>query len=172
MTSARLSKLENFVIDGQQRLQSLYIGLLGSIGGKRLFFDLFSNYDGKFEFTFSADETKLPKIAKREETDKILLAYKWYPAQDLLYQLKRTGRATATSRNIAAEMHITEEKEKATVNENIDAFYRNVIGNQCLGVSEILLDKTFRRRFSNRQRIVELFRRTRCTEAPNFHRLI
>jgi hypothetical protein len=37
----KLAQQQFFVIDGQQRLQSFYIGLKGSINGKVLFFDLF-----------------------------------------------------------------------------------------------------------------------------------
>jgi len=40
-----LPQLQYFVIDGQQRLQSFYIGLKGSIKGKVLFFDLYSDYN-------------------------------------------------------------------------------------------------------------------------------
>jgi uncharacterized protein with ParB-like and HNH nuclease domain len=42
---AKLTQLQNFVIDGQQRLQSFYIGLKGSINGKVLYFDLFSDFN-------------------------------------------------------------------------------------------------------------------------------
>lgn len=41
----KLRQQQSFVIDGQQRLQSFYIGLKGSINGKELYFDLFSDYN-------------------------------------------------------------------------------------------------------------------------------
>ena len=47
-----LKQTQLFVIDGQQRLQSFYIGLSGSFYGKDLYFDLFSNYLSEYEFKF------------------------------------------------------------------------------------------------------------------------
>ncbi len=44
----KLKRQQFFVIDGQQRLQTFYIGLKGSINGKVLYFDLFSDYN--FEY--------------------------------------------------------------------------------------------------------------------------
>ncbi|GMO23408.1 MAG: hypothetical protein Ta2B_02610 [Termitinemataceae bacterium] len=41
----KLAQNQYFVIDGQQRLQSFYIGLNGSINGKILFFDLYSDFN-------------------------------------------------------------------------------------------------------------------------------
>lgn len=56
-----LPQLQNFVIDGQQRLQSFYIGLKGSINGKVLYFDLFSDYNTEFEFKFENDKNNLDR---------------------------------------------------------------------------------------------------------------
>ena len=47
-----LDKSQYFVIDGQQRLQTFYIGLKGTINGKVLYFDLFSDYNLEYEFKF------------------------------------------------------------------------------------------------------------------------
>ena len=50
------------VLDGQQRLQSLYLSLFGKYEGKKLFFDVLSGRDKddfeeeKFHFTFAKDE--------------------------------------------------------------------------------------------------------------------
>src|SRR4030043_1262826 len=58
-----LNQNQLFVIDGQQRLQSFYMGIMGSINGKILYFDLFSDYNNmEFEFEFENDSVKLPKI--------------------------------------------------------------------------------------------------------------
>jgi uncharacterized protein with ParB-like and HNH nuclease domain len=46
-----LSKTQWFIIDGQQRLQSFYIGLTGTLNGKRLYFDLLSDYiNSEYDF--------------------------------------------------------------------------------------------------------------------------
>jgi uncharacterized protein with ParB-like and HNH nuclease domain len=51
-----------FIIDGQQRLQTFYMGIMGSINDKILYFDLFSDYPNlEFDFEFENDESKLPK---------------------------------------------------------------------------------------------------------------
>ena len=62
-----------FVIDGQQRLQSFYIGLNGSLNGKILYFDLFSDYNSEYEFKFENDENKLPFINKQNSAEQNLI---------------------------------------------------------------------------------------------------
>ena len=66
-----LSKTQWFIIDGQQRLQSFYIGLTGSLNGKRLYFDLLSNCNNsEYDFKFAAQPDELPKDNKdRQNTD-------------------------------------------------------------------------------------------------------
>src|SRR5215470_16234644 len=56
-----LAKNHNLVIDGQQRLQTFYIGLVGSYAGRQLYFDLFSDYEeNDFNFRFALDASGLP----------------------------------------------------------------------------------------------------------------
>lgn len=55
------------VLDGQQRIQSLYIGLLGSYNGKELYFnilsgDLRSPEDMRYEFSFMDRTAKFPWV--------------------------------------------------------------------------------------------------------------
>ena len=55
-------KKKNLVLDGQQRLQSLYIGLCGSFEGQELYFDILSGEiaapdDIKYRFKFSPAAT-------------------------------------------------------------------------------------------------------------------
>ena len=85
-----LTQLQNFVIDGQQRMQSFYIGLKGSINGKVLYFDLFSDYNTEFEFKFEKEESKLPKNSKGNE-DRTIPEHNWYLASSLLKRLKDTN---------------------------------------------------------------------------------
>jgi uncharacterized protein with ParB-like and HNH nuclease domain len=59
--SGKLDNIHYFVIDGQQRLQAFYIGLKGSINGKVLFFDLFSDNNSEYEFKFSDNIETLPQ---------------------------------------------------------------------------------------------------------------
>jgi uncharacterized protein with ParB-like and HNH nuclease domain len=61
-------KKKNLVLDGQQRLQSLYIGLIGSYEGKELYFDITSNHNDNMEeiryrFSFlDADSATFPWV--------------------------------------------------------------------------------------------------------------
>jgi uncharacterized protein with ParB-like and HNH nuclease domain len=154
-----LSQTQSFVIDGQQRLQSFYIGLKGSINGKILYFDLFSNYQAEYEFKFESDFSKLPKKAKDDSAKKIK-EYKWIAASDLLSKLKlANNNDRILSRNIIATEGINDPDQKTHIEENIGAFSANIIAGKCLGVSEVGVDKTFTDEITNRQRIVELFRR-------------
>jgi len=63
------------VLDGQQRLQSLYIGLNGSYNNKYLYFDVLSGFDSddfkeeKFLFFFKTDNEALKE--NRETLDSI-----------------------------------------------------------------------------------------------------
>lgn len=62
------SNRKNLVLDGQQRLQSLFIGLRGRFEGRELFFDILSGElaapdDIKYRFCFlKADDAKFPWI--------------------------------------------------------------------------------------------------------------
>ncbi|MGW8158360.1 MAG: DUF262 domain-containing protein [Desulfoprunum sp.] len=58
------NRKKNLVLDGQQRLQSLFIGLCGSYEGKELYFDLLSGEvaspdDIKYKFSFLKSSTAL-----------------------------------------------------------------------------------------------------------------
>ena len=153
----RVEQLQYFVIDGQQRLQSFYIGLLGSINGKILYFDLFSNYDFEFEFKFESDFNKLPKQAKPDSI-KTIKTFKWISVSRLLRDLKAKGNSNLVAKDIILKEGISDDAEKDCIKENIYAFYVNVIGGNCVGVSEVAINTAFDKT-ANRQRIVELFRR-------------
>lgn len=59
-----------YVIDGQQRLSSIFIGVKGSYNGKRLYFDLFGDYkNNEYNFAFSKDGNSLPNHLKDDESD-------------------------------------------------------------------------------------------------------
>ena len=83
-----------FVIDGQQRLQSFYIGLKGSIHGKRLFFDLFSDYKSDYDFRFAKNESELPQESK---DDREIKEHYWISAEVLFKLLKECGKTTIIS---------------------------------------------------------------------------
>jgi uncharacterized protein with ParB-like and HNH nuclease domain len=153
----KLLQQQFFVIDGQQRLQSFYIGLKGSINGKILYFDLFSDFNSEYEFKFEKDENKLPKFSK-ENIERKIQEHFWYPASELLRRLKDTNDEDQVASELVSKNSILDEVQITYVTKNIRAFYKNVITAQALGISKVLINKSLPE-VENRQRIVELFRR-------------
>lgn len=153
----KLRQQQSFVIDGQQRLQSFYIGLKGSINDKELYFDLFSDYNSLFEFKFEKYEKDLPKTSKEIE-DRVITKYFWYPAKELLRKLRDTDDEEIVADEIISNNNIEEKNEKDHIGKNIKAFYKNIISSESLGISKVNINKKLPE-IDNRQRIVELFRR-------------
>ena len=152
-----LKQQQFFVIDGQQRLQTFYIGLKGTINGKVLYFDLFSDYNLEYEFKFEKDENKLPKISK-ENIDRKIPEHFWYPVKTLLEKLKNTGKYKQVVKEIIDKHGITDDLKKDHIEENVLSFYENVLNSETLGISKVVINKSLPE-IENRQRIVELFRR-------------
>lgn len=153
----KLTQLQNFVIDGQQRLQSFFIGLKGSINGKVLYFDLYSDFNSEFEFKFENDTQKLPKQSK-DNTDRAIPEHNWYLASGLLKRLKDTNDEDQVASEIISVKSITDDTKKTHITKNVKAFYKNIITAETLGVSKVVINKSHNET-ANRQRIVELFRR-------------
>jgi uncharacterized protein with ParB-like and HNH nuclease domain len=152
-----LPQKQFFVIDGQQRLQSFYIGLKGSINGKILYFDLFSEFNSEYEFKFEKDENKLPKTSK-ENIDRKIQEHFWYPASELLRRLKDTNDEDQIASEIILRNSVTDDLQKTHITKNVKAFYKNLLTAETLGISKVLINKSLPE-IDNRQRIVELFRR-------------
>ena len=159
-----LKQTQFFVIDGQQRLQTFYIGLNGTINGKSLYFDLYSDFSLKYEFEFEKDENKLPKISK-ENTDRKIQEHFWYPAKELFRRLKDTNDEDQVADEIIRQNTVTDDIKKFHITKNIKAFYKNVITADALGISKVAINKHLPGKsedesaLENRQRIVELFTR-------------
>lgn len=155
----KLPKRTFFVIDGQQRLQSFYIGLLGCLDGQDLYFDLFSDERFFFDFRFATDEQKLPREVSDEDDLRMrrIRERRWYRVSSLFDSLKRSGNAWG---NVAS--NLIDEKDKgdkeAAIRANVTAFWTNIFSATRVGVDSVSLDRN-QDDISNRQRIVELFRR-------------
>lgn len=153
-----LTQLQNFVIDGQQRLQSFYIGLKGTINSKILYFDLFSDYDEEFEFKFENDTQRLPKQQKDNSSSRKISEHFWFSAKSLLKRLKDTNDEDQVSNEIIKAQSITDDLKKTHITKNVKAFYKNVITSETIGISKVFINKSLDETI-NKQRIVELFRR-------------
>lgn len=72
------TKKKCLVLDGQQRLQSLYIGLMGSFSGRELYFDILSGNpttpdEMKYRFSFELkNEVKFPLVKFKDLIDRNL----------------------------------------------------------------------------------------------------
>lgn len=151
-----LSQTQYFVIDGQQRLQSFYIGLKGSFNDKILFFDLYSDYNSEYEFEFAKEENDLPSKTKEERPIKECF---WVSAKDLLRKLKDSGDDDDVSAKFAKEKELSSDDEKKKyLEKNVKAFLKNVINAESVGVARVSINRTLSE-VENKQKIVELFRR-------------
>ena len=153
-----------FVIDGQQRLQSLYIGLSGSMDGKILYFDLFSDYNSEYDFKFEKDFNSLPPHLK-DNSDRPIQEHLWYPIKNLFTRLKNTGCKDdqvidefikQVINEIIKEKEITVDKQKDHIKRNVSTFCKNVTAS-VLGISIVTVNKNSLPKA--RMHMVELFRR-------------
>lgn len=153
----KLNQTQNFVIDGQQRLQSFYIGLTGSINGKVLYFDLYSDFRIEFEFKFENDQRKLP-VRSKESEDRPIPEHNWFQVSGLFKILKETRDEEQVASELISRQGIENDEKKLYITRNIKAFYKNIFDIEALGSSKVTINKTYSET-ANRQRIVELFRR-------------
>ncbi len=161
-----------FVIDGQQRLQSFYIGLCGKFDGKTMYYDLFSDckkLEHNFKFAASADllPKTNPERAERvaEGSSNIESAF-WFPAPVLFTMLKQTADPRAVADKI---IDILTEKgrfddddlkelKKEYIRDNVYDFKNRIFVDKSIGVSKV--ESHMLGEFdADRQRIAEMFQR-------------
>lgn len=156
----RIDRTLLFVVDGQQRLQSFYTGLCGTINGKMLYYDLFCNCrESQYDFRFAQSDDKLPSTEKNEDENSEHKCL-WYPAPSLFEQLKRKETPRLVAEDIAREESITDLDEKSLIKDSVDDFYERIFRDNSVGLSKVVahisgddeIDK-------DRQRITEMFRR-------------
>lgn len=153
----KLNQTQNFVIDGQQRLQSFYIGLAGSFNGKVLYFDLYSDFNNEFDFKFENDQNKLPTRSKDNE-ERPIPEHNWFQVSDLFKLLKESRDEEQIALELISSQGIENDEKKKYLTRNIKVFYKNIFDAEAVGLSKIRINKTYSET-ANRQRIVELFRR-------------
>jgi hypothetical protein len=142
------------VIDGQQRLQTFYMGLRSSYNGMRLYFNLLSN-SLEYDFRFTANPATLPEAGKDEDEQPVETL--WYSVSSLYYRLQQTHNSKQTAAEIAESRHIQPGPDRELLETNVHQFYRAVFEWEALGISSVLVNSS--RPDEERQRIVELFRR-------------
>jgi len=153
-----LSKTQLFIIDGQQRLQSFYIGLIGTYNEKRMFFDLYSNYEeSEYSFKFAKSIDDLP-TTNNDRSDSATKDCLWYPVDSLFNRMLLTNDAIQVAEEIVSNSEITDTKKIELVETTIEYFYDAVFSYQSIGISKVSVNKD-KSVIENRQQIVELFRR-------------
>jgi hypothetical protein len=158
MEVVELSKTQWFIIDGQQRLQSFYIGLMGTFNGKRLFFDLFSDCaDTEYDFRFAVQADELPKTNKERTTGAISNCL-WYPVDDLFQRLSVTTKARQVAKEVIKKFDVDDNTQIDIIETNIQDFFDAIFADESVGISKVTINKS-KDVVENRQRIVELFRR-------------
>lgn len=153
----KLEKSHSLIIDGQQRLQSFYIGLTGTINGKILYFDLFSDYKSmEFDFEFEGEEAKLPKLNPDRESAPN--ETKWVSVPSLFTRLKETNDDDQVAEEYIRNLSIVDDTQKDRVSKNIRTFCKNVFVGRHVGLAQVAVNRSLDE-VANRQRIVDLFRR-------------
>ena len=169
MPDTPLSHKQFFVIDGQQRLQTFYIGLLGSLNGKIMYFDLYSDFQGEeYDFIFAVpSEEKLPKVNRERvernsnlRPDEISLIKEcfWYPVKDLYDRLSKTNDEEQVADYIIDYYKIVDTIQEKHIRRNIAKFYKSIFSARSVGISKVTVNSS-KSEIENRQKMVELFRR-------------
>ena len=151
-----LSQEQFFVIDGQQRLQSFYIGLTGNFNGKLLYFNLNSDVKQlEYDFKFTDNIDRLPKDQQNGNGE--IVENIWYPAKSLYNRAKKIQDPQQLQDEIVSNLNLNNNL-KSTSEANIFKFYLSIFTNQSIGLSKVIINKSLPA-IENKQRIVELFRR-------------
>jgi hypothetical protein len=153
---ATLTKGHNLVIDGQQRLQSFYMGLCGTYNGKQLYFDLYSDYEeNEFNFRFVRDPATLPET---DEEKTCITSCLWYSVKGLFEQLDLSNDEDQVCDSISTKYMIVESEKVRSVQKNVRLFYKNVFSQPHVGIARVTVNR-LEAPSKSRQKIVELFRR-------------
>ena len=139
-----------FVIDGQQRLQTFYIGLCGSFGGKKLYFDLYSDFQkGEYDFKFAFPTKGKSSVKNIERAERKIAGSEietvaeclWYPVPELYEKLARAGGNYDRIADEIVQTHGVEEQHKQKhIVANVKQFHRNIFDVKSVGISEIAVD--------------------------------
>lgn len=118
-------KRKNLVLDGQQRLQSLYIGLCGSFEGRELHFDVLSGEiaapdDIKYKFMFLAAATAV---------------FPWINFKKLVYDARPSRLIEADLMPLAGREVTTEEQDK--IKDHIELVRRTFTSDEAITYQEL-----------------------------------
>lgn len=151
------NKKKGLVLDGQQRLQALFIGLRGSYEGKELYLNLLSGTsispdDMAFQFSFrhqaADDQTRVP-LQLRKVKDKAF----WYRFKDIVFETR--DPLTAAKAIISSSPVELTEGDQERVSRNIGLIFKTFQGDDGILFQE--LDSIDAPTLYNQDDIVEIF---------------
>ena len=148
-----------FIIDGQQRLQSFYIGIKGCTPNKRyLYIDLVR----KGGFCFAADDASLPAEADDEDVEGKKNPCCWLKVNRLYEMLNGIGDDAGRVMDVADSImenraeDLPRDLQKKVI-KNTGIFYNQFFKYPVIGISCVTLPLEDREK--SRRMVVELFRR-------------
>ncbi|NPV14031.1 DUF262 domain-containing protein [candidate division WOR-3 bacterium] len=158
----KITKHISYVIDGQQRLYAIYIGLTGSYNSRYLYFDLLSEWDkDDFYLQFALDKNMELKSRVDAADGNGTRRTFWYRVKDLYSQLASAGnphqRVVQQIFDDYHEENFTDD-EKESIKKNVENFAQQFFSCKNIGICEVLLN-TEKDIYYNRRKTVELFRR-------------
>ena len=117
--------VKNLVLDGQQRSQSLFIGLRGSYEGRELYFDVLSGDpvapdDIRFRFKFMAQPQ-----------------WSWIKLKDLVHDLERERPNKVFSRLETKAMSPLDEAQRERLRDNLDLVWREFAHDENISYQEL-----------------------------------
>lgn len=150
----KLHRDKYLVIDGQQRLQSFYMGLKGGFNGEILYFNLNSSPD-EFEFSFAESVSQLQVRAtndSNETNDKI-----WFAVPELYSRLNMVQDDYQVAEEAITGLEVKQDDHKGRIHHNIRRFYSTIMAADTIGISSVTINRS--QVEAEKTRIVELFRR-------------
>lgn len=117
--------VKNLVLDGQQRTQSLYIGLRGSYEGRELYFDVLSGSpvapdDIRYRFKFMSD----PR-------------WPWVKLKDLIHDLGRDRPGKVVAKLEDRALSPLTEAQRERLRDNIDLVWREFAHDENISYQEL-----------------------------------
>lgn len=154
--STVIDRPRSLVIDGQQRLQTFYMGIRGSINGKFLFFNLLSLPED-YEFQFAHELAGLPSSEVNDagvRTKKL-----WHRVDSLYRRLCEVYDTYMVAEEVVKLTDAEHAEEASQIRRNIHAFGSAVLTRDSVGMCSVFVNSDPAAVTSEKSRIVELFRR-------------
>ena len=143
-----LERTTNLAIDGRQRLQALYSGLLGARRGRVLQLDVLGDEGEVFRF---APESAAGLAGEAGDSAR------WHSVPALFARLRTQRDVQQTVRELVAREGVTDAERAERIAGNVQRFFVAMMVEQAIAVCVVRADHA--RRESEQARIVAMFRR-------------